>query len=806
MASTSTSNKFLSGQTTSIGALQIENLDPLRPIRTDAGRTLVSSNLQQDDVDNLPFDLANKEELDFINGVAPANPEAGKITVYSKIDNSLYMRDSTGSETKLNSDTANIGDGSVYVFGSTIGAADLTASKALKTNASKELVSVDLAISDITNLQTELDDTNTAVGNNTTNITTNTGKLVNIISATQAPDETTFSGIVEADRIVLDKATAGAIQEIDFNTAGVNEFSIRHQNDNLVLKSNDGGALRIEGATRKVFIGFDEYALPLTIGTPGQALVVPPSGTDLTWDANYGGVDTSGATIANQLPIFDSAANKLIKTSGLTVSGTTLQGVDSLADTSSNTFVAAPSITSTQVSVGGTVKIDCDEKSNTFTQETSVIASAGASNLFVQSPLDSASLAVVTLADAETSRVKLQKTDLGTSDIVYTSDGNQQWKISNDAAATSLQFKRGNGENTTLTLDGGATVSSVDATADTLLINKGTVVSAGKRLKINNDAGTEVFSIDKAGAVYGSQILSNSLNIQSFTSSDQTITQQATTNARHIVQNDSAVGGLAEYQMRRASTNSTNSILFDTTDGVITYTVAQPIGSHNLRFTGLNPVLELEQNGVSANVLSAHASDHTLVIKKGVTSSGDRIRVLDDTNDPSFTVSKDGAVEIATGGDFLYTKGNFEVYVVDDVNATTCTLANTPYRVLFGTVVDSFSTGFTIDTVTNKGRVTYNGARTRVGHCGVTVSYTSDTNTVTVSFFLFKNGVLMPSSKVRMAYTKGADMYQSTAIHAFAQMAQNDYLELYVECDTAGTVISVPDFNQFGLMLPNVIP
>lgn len=45
--------------------------------------------------------LSNKVQVDFTNGSAPSTPASGHVTIYSKTDKLMYMKDDTGTETAL---------------------------------------------------------------------------------------------------------------------------------------------------------------------------------------------------------------------------------------------------------------------------------------------------------------------------------------------------------------------------------------------------------------------------------------------------------------------------------------------------------------------------------------------------------------------------------------------------------------------------------------------------------------------------------------------------------------------------------
>ena len=90
----------ISNGTTDVFAATISaaNLDPSRPVKTNSTKTLVSSNLDISDVNNLQSELNRKIKLNFINGGTPANPPAGEVSLYSKTNDSLYYKTSGGIE------------------------------------------------------------------------------------------------------------------------------------------------------------------------------------------------------------------------------------------------------------------------------------------------------------------------------------------------------------------------------------------------------------------------------------------------------------------------------------------------------------------------------------------------------------------------------------------------------------------------------------------------------------------------------------------------------------------------------------
>ena len=160
-----------------------------------------------------------------------------------------------------------------------------------------------------------------------------------------------------------------------------------------------------------------------------------------------------------------------------------------------------------------------------------------------------------------------------------------------------------------------------------------------------------------------------------------------------------------------------------------------------------------------------------------------------------------GAAAVPTDikGDFIYQKAFCEAYGDSMSNVTACTLASpTHYLANFGTDIVNTAVGFT---VTTAGRLTYTGTRTRYFHLGCTLSF-SDSKNADVTFSLHKNGTHLNGSSVHISAAGGAT---STAIHKITSMATNDYLELYVESDTAANDVTVEFVNLFSIGLPNTV-
>jgi len=107
-------------------------------------------------------------------------------------------------------------NGTVAFYGASLGAQSLEPSQPIKTNSLRQLVSSKLNISDIINLQSTLDNVLTNPFNGTLQATDfetqnffsvddELKKIENVVSATQSPDITNISGLVNVDEIAVDR-------------------------------------------------------------------------------------------------------------------------------------------------------------------------------------------------------------------------------------------------------------------------------------------------------------------------------------------------------------------------------------------------------------------------------------------------------------------------------------------------------------------------------------------------------------------------------------------------------------------------
>lgn len=121
---------------------------------------------------------------------------------------------------------------------------------------------------------------------------------------------------------------------------------------------------------------------------------------------------------------------------------------------------------------------------------------------------------------------------------------------------------------------------------------------------------------------------------------------------------------------------------------------------------------------------------------------------------------------------------------------TTLTTADTAYALTGDFTDSSLNTNFT--TTSNGGRITYNGNSEKFIFNG-----TADINSnkaCELKVVLYKNGSAI--STVGTTHTFVASNKVSTiAITSFVEASTDDYFEVYLESDTANTIISAKSFN-----------
>lgn len=130
-----------------------------------------------------------------------------------------------------------------------------------------------------------------------------------------------------------------------------------------------------------------------------------------------------------------------------------------------------------------------------------------------------------------------------------------------------------------------------------------------------------------------------------------------------------------------------------------------------------------------------------------------------------------------------------QYYMNASATATVISATNTPVKVLGTTTNSSITQRFT----NTNNRTTYIGSVTRVFEVRATLSFTSGNNN-RIGCCLAKNGTVLNESKV-YATTSGAGASENVTLQALISMGTNDYIEAFIENNTAITNITVTDLN-----------
>ncbi|WP_347926351.1 cell wall anchor protein [Pontimicrobium sp. SW4] len=121
---------------------------------------------------------------------------------------------------------------------------------------------------------------------------------------------------------------------------------------------------------------------------------------------------------------------------------------------------------------------------------------------------------------------------------------------------------------------------------------------------------------------------------------------------------------------------------------------------------------------------------------------------------------------------------------------TSITSVNTPVKIAGTTSpLNLFRTESLIDN-----RLTYVGEKTRFFSYSCALTVTSASNNQDYSFYIAKNGVILPESKQGRKIATGADK-GSITITGVVQLSPNDYIEVWVENNTGSVNITAESMN-----------
>lgn len=129
--------------------------------------------------------------------------------------------------------------------------------------------------------------------------------------------------------------------------------------------------------------------------------------------------------------------------------------------------------------------------------------------------------------------------------------------------------------------------------------------------------------------------------------------------------------------------------------------------------------------------------------------------------------------------------GTLASFYLSATAPTTITVAGTFYKVA-GTTVKNKAVDFTH----SNNRLTYTGAKPVVVKIDVSGSFTSNTNNVTVKACPALNGVALTNAEIERKILVGTDI-RGLSFHWEVELTTNDYLEVFITCDSAGAILTV---------------
>jgi hypothetical protein len=236
---------------------------------------------------------------------------------------------------------------------------------------------------------------------------------------------------------------------------------------------------------------------------------------------------------------------------------------------------------------------------------------------------------------------------------------------------------------------------------------------------------------------------------------------------------------------------NTNGITFQNDNNVVMNNTLWDASNSNIyeRFIGTFNVIQI----LGGDRLANSANSATALHISGITSinSGSVKVVMFVGTGTYVTGTFTNAWEVESNG--LNTQkddvagGN--MYITTTV-ATTFGASNTPVKVL-GTTT---SAGLFRMTSPANNRITYNGSKTRSFYVSGAMSITQPNNNRFFSFYIAKNGVVIPESRQDIKVVNSTDQV-SLPISCRVLMAPGDYIEVWVANQTTTTDVTVQTMN-----------
>ena len=263
--------------------------------------------------------------------------------------------------------------------------------------------------------------------------------------------------------------------------------------------------------------------------------------------------------------------------------------------------------------------------------------------------------------------------------------------------------------------------------------------------------------------------------------------------------------------------NVPNVGLIDTADNWI-YSKGAFLNSQNLQFDGTHGTIGIDNSifvgsGSAGNILdilsTATITRRFRLIYSSVVVFGSTVGI---NVDASATIPTEGyildTINFSAGGTYLsgvsYTDnktrfvnskgientaeiGNY--FMTNNTTVTTITTVDTAVKVLGATTANAINQKFTH----TDNRLTYVGALIRDFQVTATISLTSGNNKV-IGVYVAKNGVIITSSEM-YSTTSGSGRAESVTCQTILELAENDYVEIWVENSSNNDDITVEYLN-----------
>lgn len=130
-----------------------------------------------------------------------------------------------------------------------------------------------------------------------------------------------------------------------------------------------------------------------------------------------------------------------------------------------------------------------------------------------------------------------------------------------------------------------------------------------------------------------------------------------------------------------------------------------------------------------------------------------------------------------------------QYYMNGNTTVTTISATGTPVKVAGTTTSGALTAKFT----NANNRATYTGSLTRIFHVIANLSFSAGTNNL-IGSYVAKNGTILTESEIYVQVDTNGDFANAT-IQALVELQTNDYIEIFIENDSATTNITVSDLN-----------